>query len=78
MTQAEVDRLLHREVARREKDGTDLDRRAVTVSPVRCPTSPARSPEVNQVRQSLLKALVSTSGRDSAVEEGFDQVKKHV
>ena len=76
LTQAEVDRLLHREVAVRErKKATFAIGESVKV--ISGPLSDF-SGEISEINQdaSKLKVLVSIFGRETPVEVGFDQVKK--
>ena len=76
LTQAEVDRLLHREVAVRErKKATFAIGESVKV--ISCPLSDF-SGEISEMNEdaSRLKVLVSIFGRETPVEVGFDQVKK--
>ena len=76
LTQAEVDRLLHREVAVRSP------RRATftigeSVKVISGPLSDF-SGEISEINEDAakLKVLVSIFGRETPVEVGFDQVKK--
>jgi transcriptional antiterminator NusG len=78
LTQAEVDRLLHREVA----DTTTRRTRAQfsigeSIKVVSGPLSDF-SGEISEVNEDAqrLKVLVSIFGRETPVEVGFDQVKK--
>jgi transcriptional antiterminator NusG len=76
LTQAEVDRLLHREVAVRErKKATFAIGESVKV--ISGPLSDF-SGEISEMNEdaSRLKVLVSIFGRETPVEVGFDQVKK--
>ncbi len=76
LTQSEVDRLLHREVAVRERKKATF---AIgeTVKVVSGPLSDF-SGEISEMNEdaSRLKVLVSIFGRETPVEVGFDQVKK--
>ena len=76
LTQAEVDRLLHREVAVRERKKATF---AIgeTVKVISGPLSDF-SGEISEMNEdaSRLKVLVSIFGRETPVEVGFDQVKK--
>ncbi|MCD6727322.1 MAG: transcription termination/antitermination protein NusG [Solirubrobacteraceae bacterium] len=76
LTQSEVDRLLHREVAQKVATKAQF---AVgeSVKVISGPLSDfsGEISEVNQ-EQSKLKVLVSIFGRETPVEVGFDQVKK--
>ena len=76
LTQPEVDRLLHREVAVRErKKATFAIGESVKV--ISGPLSDF-SGEISEMNEdaSRLKVLVSIFGRETPVEVGFDQVKK--
>jgi transcriptional antiterminator NusG len=76
LTQSEVDRLLHREVAVRErKKATFAIGESVKV--ISGPLSDF-SGEISEMNEdaSRLKVLVSIFGRETPVEVGFDQVKK--
>jgi transcriptional antiterminator NusG len=74
LTQGEVDRLLHREVAVREKATFSIGESVKVVS------GPLAdfSGEISEINEdaSKLKVLVSIFGRETPVEVGFDQVKK--
>ncbi|MDQ3723274.1 MAG: transcription termination/antitermination protein NusG [Actinomycetota bacterium] len=76
LTQSEVDRLLHREVAVRERKKATF---AIgeTVKVISGPLSDF-SGEISEMNEdaSRLKVLVSIFGRETPVEVGFDQVKK--
>ena len=76
LTQGEVDRLLHREVAVRERKKATF---AIgeTVKVISGPLSDF-SGEISEINQDAgkLKVLVSIFGRETPVEVGFDQVKK--
>jgi transcription termination/antitermination protein NusG len=76
LTQAEVDRLLHREVAVRERKKTSYSI-GETVKVISGPLSDF-SGEIAEINEdaSRLKVLVSIFGRETPVEVGFDQVKK--
>ena len=76
LTQAEVDRLLHREVAVRERKKTTYTI-GETVKVISGPLSDF-SGEIAEINEdaSRLKVLVSIFGRETPVEVGFDQVKK--
>ena len=76
LTQAEVDRLLHREVAQRERKKTTYTI-GETVKVISGPLSDF-SGEIAEINEdaSRLKVLVSIFGRETPVEVGFDQVKK--
>jgi transcriptional antiterminator NusG len=76
LTPGEVDRLLHREVAVRERKKATF---AIgeTVKVISGPLSDF-SGEISEMNEdaSRLKVLVSIFGRETPVEVGFDQVKK--
>ena len=76
LTQAEVDRLLHREVAVRTPSRAQF---AIgeSVKVISGPLSDF-SGEIAEINQDAakLKVLVSIFGRETPVEVGFDQVKK--
>ena len=76
LTQGEVDRLLHREVAVRERKKATF---AIgeTVKVISGPLSDF-SGEIAEINEDAakLKVLVSIFGRETPVEVGFDQVKK--
>jgi transcriptional antiterminator NusG len=76
LTQGEVDRLLHREVAVRERKKTTF---AIgeSVKVISGPLSDF-SGEIAEINEDAgrLKVLVSIFGRETPVEVGFDQVKK--
>jgi transcriptional antiterminator NusG len=76
LTQSEVDRLLHREVAVRERKKATF---AIgeTVKVISGPLSDF-SGEISEINEdgAKLKVLVSIFGRETPVEVGFDQVKK--
>ena len=76
LTQPEVDRLLHREIAVRAPSRAQF---AIgeTVKVISGPLSDF-SGEISEINQdaSKLKVLVSIFGRETPVEVGFDQVKK--
>ncbi|HYF27188.1 MAG TPA: transcription termination/antitermination protein NusG [Baekduia sp.] len=76
LTQPEVDRLLHREVAQRVTTKAQF---AIgeSVKVVSGPLSDF-SGEISEINQDAqkLKVLVSIFGRETPVEVGFDQVKK--
>ena len=76
LTQAEVDRLLHREVAVRAPSRAQF---AIgeTVKVISGPLSDF-SGEISEINEDAakLKVLVSIFGRETPVEVGFDQVKK--
>ena len=76
LTQAEVDRLLHKEVAVRERTRAQY---AIgeSVKVVSGPLSDF-SGEISEINEDAakLKVLVSIFGRETPVEVGFDQVKK--
>ena len=76
LTQSEVDRLLHREVAVRERKKTSYSI-GETVKVISGPLSDF-SGEIAEINEdaSRLKVLVSIFGRETPVEVGFDQVKK--
>ena len=76
LTQAEVDRLLHKEVAVRERKKTTYTI-GETVKVISGPLSDF-SGEIAEINEdaSRLKVLVSIFGRETPVEVGFDQVKK--
>ena len=76
LTQTEVDRLLHREVAVRERKKATF---AISES-VKVISGPLSdfSGEISEINEdaSKLKVLVSIFGRETPVEVGYDQVKK--
>jgi transcriptional antiterminator NusG len=76
LTQAEVNRLLHREEAKRERTRLSYTI-GETVKVISGPLSDF-SGEVAEINEdaSRLKVLVSIFGRETPVEVGFDQVKK--
>ena len=76
LTQPEVDRLLHREVAQKVATKAQFSI-GESVKVVSGPLSDfsGEISEINQDAQSL-KVLVSIFGRETPVEVGFDQVKK--
>ena len=76
LTQAEVNRLLHREEAVRERKKTTYTI-GETVKVISGPLSDF-SGEIAEINEdaSRLKVLVSIFGRETPVEVGFDQVKK--
>ncbi len=76
LTQPEVDRLLHREVAQKPTTKAQFSI-GESVKVVSGPLSDF-SGEISEINQdaSKLKVLVSIFGRETPVEVGFDQVKK--
>ncbi len=76
LTQGEVDRLLHREVAVRERKKTSYTI-GESVKVISGPLSDFTG-EIAEINEdaSRLKVLVSIFGRETPVEVGFDQVKK--
>ena len=76
LTQPEVDRLLHREVATKTATKAQFQI-GESVKVVSGPLSDF-SGEISEINQdaSKLKVLVSIFGRETPVEVGFDQVKK--
>jgi transcriptional antiterminator NusG len=76
LTQPEVDRLLHREVAQKVATKAQFTI-GESVKVVHGPLSDfsGEIAEINQ-DQAKLKVLVSIFGRETPVEVGFDQVKK--
>ena len=76
LTQPEVNRLLHREEAVRERKKTSYTI-GETVKVISGPLSDF-SGEIAEINEdaSRLKVLVSIFGRETPVEVGFDQVKK--
>jgi len=76
LTQSEVDRLLHREVAVRERTRAKFTI-GESVKVISGPLSDF-SGEIGEINEdaSRLKVLVSIFGRETPVEVGFDQVKK--
>ncbi len=76
LTQPEVDRLLHREVAVRTPSRAQFNI-GESVKVISGPLSDF-SGEISEINQdaSKLKVLVSIFGRETPVEVGFDQVKK--
>ena len=76
LTQTEVDRLLHREVAQKVATKAQFSI-GEQVKVVSGPLSDF-SGEISEINQDAakLKVLVSIFGRETPVEVGFDQVKK--
>ena len=76
LTQPEVDRLLHREVAQKVATKAQFQI-GESVKVISGPLSDF-SGEISEINQdaSKLKVLVSIFGRETPVEVGFDQVKK--
>ena len=76
LTQSEVDRLLHREVAVRERKKTSYTI-GETVKVISGPLSDF-SGEISEINEDAgkLKVLVSIFGRETPVELAFDQVQK--
>src|SRR5204863_4538134 len=76
VTQVEVDRLLHKEVAVRERTRAQYTI-GESVKVVSGPLSDF-SGEISEINEDAarLKVLVSIFGRETPVEVGFDQVKK--
>ena len=76
LTQPEVDRLLHREVAKQVATKAQFQI-GESVKVISGPLSDF-SVEISEINQdaSKLKVLVSIFGRETPVEVGFDQVKK--
>jgi len=76
LTQPEVDRLLHREVATKTATRAQFSI-GESVKVISGPLSDF-SGEISEINQdaSRLKVLVSIFGRETPVEVGFDQVKK--
>ncbi|HEX2103534.1 MAG TPA: transcription termination/antitermination protein NusG [Solirubrobacteraceae bacterium] len=76
LTQPEVDRLLHREVATKPATKAQFSI-GESVKVISGPLSDF-SGEISEINQdaSKLKVLVSIFGRETPVEVGFDQVKK--
>jgi transcription termination/antitermination protein NusG len=76
LTQPEVDRLLHREVATKPATKAQFQI-GESVKVISGPLSDF-SGEISEINQdaSKLKVLVSIFGRETPVEVGFDQVKK--
>ena len=76
LTQTEVDRLLHREVAQKVATKAQFSI-GESVKVISGPLSDF-SGEISEINQdaSKLKVLVSIFGRETPVEVGFDQVKK--
>jgi transcriptional antiterminator NusG len=76
LTQPEVDRLLHREVAKQVATKAQFSI-GESVKVISGPLSDF-SGEISEINQdaSKLKVLVSIFGRETPVEVGFDQVKK--
>ena len=76
LTQGEVDRLLHKEVAVRERTRAQYSI-GESVKVVSGPLSDF-SGEISEINEDAarLKVLVSIFGRETPVEVGFDQVKK--
>src|ERR1700712_1062309 len=76
LTQAEVDRVLHRETAERPRSRAQFTV-GETVKVISGPLSDF-SGEIAEINEDAarLKVLVSIFGRETPVEVGFDQVKK--
>ena len=76
LTQSEVDRLLHKEVAVRERTRAQFTI-GESVKVISGPLSDF-SGEISEINEDAakLKVLVSIFGRETPVEVGFDQVKK--
>jgi transcriptional antiterminator NusG len=76
LTQPEVDRLLHREVAQKVATKAQFSI-GESVKVISGPLSDF-SGEISEINQDAqkLKVLVSIFGRETPVEVGFDQVKK--
>ena len=76
LTQPEVDRLLHREIAERPRTRAQFSI-GESVKVVSGPLSDF-SGEISEINEDAgkLKVLVSIFGRETPVEVGFDQVKK--
>ena len=76
LTQSEVDRLLHREVAVQQRTKAKFTI-GESVKVISGPLSDF-SGEISEINEdaSRLKVLVSIFGRETPVEVGFDQVKK--
>jgi transcriptional antiterminator NusG len=76
LTQAEVDRLLHREVAQKVPSRAQFQI-GESVKVISGPLSDF-SGEISEINEdaSKLKVLVSIFGRETPVEVGYDQVKK--
>jgi transcription termination/antitermination protein NusG len=76
LTQMEVDRLLHKEVAVRERTRAQFSI-GESVKVISGPLSDF-SGEISEINDDAgkLKVLVSIFGRETPVEVGFDQVKK--
>jgi transcriptional antiterminator NusG len=76
LTQAEVDRLLHREVAQKVATKAQFSI-GESVKVISGPLSDF-SGEISEINEdaSKLKVLVSIFGRETPVEVGYDQVKK--
>ena len=76
LTQAEVDRLLHREIAVRTPSRAQFSI-GESVKVISGPLSDF-SGEISEINEdgAKLKVLVSIFGRETPVEVGFDQVKK--
>ncbi len=76
LTQGEVNRILHKEVAVKERKRTTFTI-GETVKVISGPLSDF-SGEIAEINEdaSRLKVLVSIFGRETPVEVGFDQVKK--
>jgi transcriptional antiterminator NusG len=76
LTQGEVDRLLHKEIAVRERTRAQFAM-GESVKVISGPLSDF-SGEISEINEDAarLKVLVSIFGRETPVEVGFDQVKK--